>query len=110
MNKLLTLSLLSFTIACSAWAEKYEYVRLTEVSKTIELQSGDIAWFVNSYEPLDAYIVQYDLDGNSISVQRRVRYTAVGGMTKIDSTFVGPCLLGCRYDNKFVTLKILRAS
>ena len=46
MNKLLTLSLLSFTIACSAWAEKYEYVKLRAdgSSQPIELITLNTAW------------------------------------------------------------------
>jgi len=52
MNKLLTLSLLSFTIACSAWAEKYEYVRLkykTGQSAINEYRyiTGDTVWSVD---------------------------------------------------------------
>jgi hypothetical protein len=110
MKKLLTLLFLSFTIACSAWAEKYEYVRLTEVSKTIQLQSGDIAWFVNSKDPFSTKIVQYDLDGTELSKQTRLNSSAVGGQSNTGSTFVGPCLLGCTWDGEFVTLKILRVS
>jgi hypothetical protein len=110
MKKLLALLFLSFTIACSAWAEKYEYVRLTEVSKTIELQNGDIAWFVNSDDPFSTYIMQYDLDGTELSKQTRLNSSAVGGQSSTGSTFVGPCILGTRYDGEFVTLKILRTS
>lgn len=110
MNKLLALFFISLSISSSAWAEKYEYVRLTEKNKTIELEKGDIAWFVNSNEPFSTYIVQYDLDGNVISRQTRLNSGGVGGQSNTDSTFVGPCSLGCRYDYDFVTLKILRSA
>jgi hypothetical protein len=42
MKKPLALLFLSFTIACFAWAEKYEYVRL-KTGESFELGSGDTA-------------------------------------------------------------------
>ena len=47
MKKSLVLLLLSFTIACSAWAEKSEYVRL-KPSDTLTLESGDAAKLINA--------------------------------------------------------------
>jgi hypothetical protein len=108
MNKLLVLLFLSFTIACSAWAEKYEYVRIRAGQEPVTLNSGDIAWFVNSSNLYGADIVQYDLDGSELCTQSRVwRYGT--NSPRYDTTFVGPCLLGCD-DYGFVTIKILRAS
>ena len=88
MNKLLTLSLLSFTIACSAWAEKYEYVRLKMngtstvfdqesyryIFDSFELNSGDVATLVakssNFYLVIDDGEHSISLDetwGNNIN-------------------------------------------
>jgi len=69
MKKPLTLLFLSLSIACSAWAEKYEYVRIFGGQEPITLESGDIAWFVNSDDPFGTSITQYDLDLNVISSQ-----------------------------------------
>lgn len=110
MNKLSVFVSLSLMLSSLSWAEKYEYVRLTKASNKIELKNGDIAWFVNSEEPFGTEIVQYDENGLIISTQTRLNSSAVGGLSISDATFVGPCYLGCRYDGKFVTLKILRSA
>jgi hypothetical protein len=109
MKKPLTLLFLSLSIACSAWAEKYEYVRIFGGQEPITLESGDIAWFVNSDDPFGTSITQYDLDLNVISSQKRF-HSSGNDYPKLDSTFVGPCILGCSREGTFVTLKILRVS
>ena len=108
MNKLLTLSLLSFTIAFSAWAEKYEYVRIFDGQEPITLNSGDIAWWVNTNCD---YCEQYSEDGSKIATHRWTTSSAVGGVSQLSRTFVGPCKIGTNDNNDaFNTFKILRAS
>jgi len=113
MNKLLTLSLLSFTIAFSSWAEKYEYVRIFDGQEPITLNSGDIAWWVNTN---CEYCEQYSEDGSKIATHRWTTSSAVGGVSHISRTLVGPCKIGTDYNNgsysptAFNTLKIFRAS
>lgn len=118
MNKLLTLSLLSFTIACPAWAEKYEYVRVTKDQEPVTLNSGDVAWCVNS-DHYTGYITTYDIDGNVESFEPLLLGSEVGtgsSFVLLNQTFVGPCKLGPHYDesrrlfNDWVVFKILRAS
>jgi hypothetical protein len=111
MNKLLVLLFLSFTIACSAWAEKYEYVRIFGQQEPVTLNSGDIAWWVNYYNT--DYIYQFDQVGMEIGSHRWLMSSAVGGVSQISRTFIGPCKLGLRTNESsrvFVTLKILRTS
>ena len=117
MNKLLVLLFLSFTITCSAWAEKYEYVRLFGggASEPVTLNSGDVAWWVNkydSYQNNDASLSQYDLSGNLIARYYWTMGNAYGGLIRDNRTYTGPCKLKThtQFDASFVTLKILRAS
>jgi hypothetical protein len=118
MKKSLALLFLSFTIACSAWAEKYEYVRVTKDQVPVTLNSGDVAWCVNAYS-YNEYILTYDMDGNVLSSDR-LSYGGGAGETSsfvlVDRTFVGPCKLGPYYDHQrhyhmdWAVFKILRAS
>jgi hypothetical protein len=109
MKKLSVIVSLSLMLSSLSWAEKYEYVRLTEVSRTIELKSGDIAWFVNSANLYGTKIVQYELDGTQLGTQSRV-WSSGSNSPRYDSTFVGPCILGPESDGSWVTLKILRSA
>jgi hypothetical protein len=112
MNKLLALLFLSFTIACSAWAEKYEYVRILDGQEPITLESGDIAWWVNTN---CYYCEQYSEDGTEMATHNWTASSAVGGVAQLSRTFVGPCKIGTDYNNglgptSFNTFKILRTS
>lgn len=118
MKKSLAPLFLSFTIACSAWAEKYEYVRVNKDQEPVTLNSGDVAWCVNT-DNYNGYITTYDIDGNIESFNRLLIGGAVGSASSfvlLNRTFVGPCKLGPRWDKEkahymgWVVFKILRAS
>jgi len=128
MNKLLTLSLLSFTIVCSAWAEKYEYVRLkakgaAPINATftwntytyykydsVELKSGDVARVVA--QSSDYFSNLFFDDGEDV-LMFDIGWTNGGSMIQ---TFVGPGIiyLGSGSENypraSVVNLAIQRAS
>ncbi len=111
MKKLSVIVSLSLMLSSLSWAEKYEYVRIFGGQEPVTLNSGDIAWWVNYY--YSDYIYQFDEVGNEFGGHRWLMSSAVGGVSQISRTFIGPCKLGLRENeniNSFVTLKILRVS
>lgn len=125
MNKLLTLSLLSFTIACSVWAEKYEYVRLKMKSTTgetftynsftyhvydsVSLESGDIARLAGLP---DVYQTELYFDDGEDVFRFDMGWNSGGAMTQ---TIVGPGTIYLASTNtgmglKAINLSIQRAS
>jgi len=102
MNKLLTLSLLSFTIACSAWAEKYEYVRL-KTGESFELGSGDTARLIAaSWNSTGSYSFSDGEESFDFYVQS-------SGNPLNPHIMVGPGVVSSG-NNKYLTFAIQRAS
>jgi len=93
------------------WAEKYEFVRINAGQEHVTLEKGDLAWWVN-YNNSD-YLYQYDSNNTLMGSHRWIASSAVGGVTQISRTFIGPCKLGLYTNpnvNDTVTIKILRTS
>lgn len=102
MNKLLTLSLLSFTIACPAWAEKYEYVRL-KTGQSFELGSGGTARLIAaSWDSTGNYYLNDGEESFSFYLQS-------SGNPLNPHLLVGPGVVSSG-NNKYLTFAIQRAS
>ena len=103
MKKSLALLFLSFTIACSAWAEKYEYVKLkgsespvtnlsdygwsnVNVWDSFTLESGDVAECISS----NTNNYHYVLDGDFV---HRHDSAWGNGYAGFKSIFAGPCTI-----------------
>jgi hypothetical protein len=109
IHLILTIGLTLFLT--SAWAEKYEYVRIKTGQEPITLEKGDLAWWVN-FNNSD-YLYQYDSINTLMGNHRWTTSSATGGVSQISRTFIGPCKLGLHTNpnvNDTVTIKILRTS
>jgi hypothetical protein len=107
MKKLSVIVSLSLMLSSLSWAEKYEFVRLSG-DNAIVLNSGDIAWWVNSLPKRGVNLVQHDANGELIGNHVRDVTVNGGGIDVLEDIFIGPCSISSSRGS--ITLKILRTS